>query len=1069
MPARPSIINRLLQTPRERTPASRGVRGDINVLVTDVVGSAAYLDEHGEGAGSHPQAELAVRVVEEFRGSVISTLADSVVAEFPEPGFAVRAGIEMQRRQTLMNRGRGARDQVLLRVGVNAGPVFRQGRDVHGEALELGALIASHCGPAQILISRGVRESVVLEPDIRCTWVGRVALASTDRKEEIFEVIWTDSARYAEVRTMATEALAHGDLETAGLTTSSIVPPPARPTPAPAAPSPAPAASPPTRDLRSEGGSEIASRYEILGELGSGGMGIVYKARDRETAETVALKALLPEVAADASTMERFKNELRLARRITHKNVCRIHDFVRSDGTAYISMEFVEGETLRRVLDRFGTLSLRKGLQIARQICAGLQEAHRQGIVHRDLKPANVMIDRSGDVKLMDFGIARSLDSTGTTSRGLAIGTPAYMSPEQAEGRSVDPRSDIYSLGLILYEMFTGVAAFRADTPIAIALKHIRERPTAPREIEASVPLYLETAIMRCLEKDPALRFPSVAELDAALNPTAAGAERWEETPSPWPPAPRPRPRFKRTDPLLGVLAVVGILLLLFFDEVLYPASRIRLQVDLAGAQVTARRYLRRLAPDIPAGLSPLGVWIDGRNGDILEPHDPAGAAGDFSWEFRLNTTTPEEGASGTIRVDHEGKLRSFARTTLYGVHDRKLDGDASVYRAEASRLSRDLFDFDTERARPTAETLTRFDSEGNQYAVLGWTAKQRDQRGYRTVTAELWNGAVKSLASSYAHYLAPPAESRPWTDVAGGFMFAIIVAAALVARIIRVGAVDWNLRRPLAAALAIGIWAGGTLLPWTIGLPSVGWTAHVMMGLYLFALSFVVWMAGEATLQQLWPEKVASWLHPLDGARLGTEAALSVVRGTLYGLAFLGVFVPLAALAEAGEWAHLRTWSLAWPHTTAYPAMAFLLGETAISALFVLGPISIPMAFLRGRIQHAWSLLAVTAFVATLVFYPPEVVRFVPTGAQVLFLFLAAAWFALCFYDVDLLGAVVGLVIFTGVVGTLPLTRMNLEGPSASSFALPWLVLLALPAAGLISLRPGASASREARTAPPF
>ena len=245
-------------------------------------------------------------------------------------------------------------------------------------------------------------------------------------------------------------------------------------------------------------------------------MGIVYRARDRETGEIVALKILRPDIATDSRVMERFKNELRLARKITHKNVCRIYEFSRADETAYISMEFVDGESLREVLTRFGTLSLRKAIQITQQICAGLREAHALAIVHRDLKPENIMLDKAGHVKVMDFGIARSIE-TGTMTTGSIIGTPAYMAPEQAEGKAIDQRSDIYSLGLILYEMATGNAAFKGDTPMAVALKQVREQPTPPHEIEPTIPYDFDRIVLKCLEKDPSKRFQSVDELEEAL------------------------------------------------------------------------------------------------------------------------------------------------------------------------------------------------------------------------------------------------------------------------------------------------------------------------------------------------------------------------------------------------------------------------------------------------------------------------------------------------------------------------------------------------------------------------
>ena len=265
----------------------------------------------------------------------------------------------------------------------------------------------------------------------------------------------------------------------------------------------------------------LSLRYDLLDKLGSGGMGIVYKARDRETGEIIALKVLKSTLTDDPTLMERFRNELRLARRITHHNVCRIYDFNRVDDSAFISMEFVDGSSLRELLNP-GKLEVPKVLDIARQICAGLGEAHSQGIIHRDLKPENVMLDRLGDVKLMDFGIARSLD-TRSTATGSFLGTPAYMAPEQAEGKPADRRSDIYSLGLVLYEMCAGQAAFSGDTPLAVALKQIRETPPSPRVLQPDLPAQVEYVILKCLCKDPAKRFQAVEEVEAAL---AEGATR---------------------------------------------------------------------------------------------------------------------------------------------------------------------------------------------------------------------------------------------------------------------------------------------------------------------------------------------------------------------------------------------------------------------------------------------------------------------------------------------------------------------------------------------------------------
>jgi serine/threonine protein kinase len=276
----------------------------------------------------------------------------------------------------------------------------------------------------------------------------------------------------------------------------------------------------PIANLSSTALAAISQRYDILGEAGHGSMGNVYKARDRETGETVALKLLKPEIASDQAMMERFKNELLFARKITHKNVCRMHEFNRVGGVAYTSMEFVEGESLRSVLNRFGGLPQRKAVNLALQICSGLKEAHAQGIVHRDLKPENIMVDANGNVKIMDFGIARSMEAVARMTSSI-VGTPQYMAPEQVGGKPVDYRTDIYSLGLILYEMFTGTPAFEADNPVAVALKQMQEEAVPPHEIDPAIPAYIERTILKCLLKNPANRFQSIAHLESALNSSA--------------------------------------------------------------------------------------------------------------------------------------------------------------------------------------------------------------------------------------------------------------------------------------------------------------------------------------------------------------------------------------------------------------------------------------------------------------------------------------------------------------------------------------------------------------------
>lgn len=269
----------------------------------------------------------------------------------------------------------------------------------------------------------------------------------------------------------------------------------------------------------------FGGRYEIQGVLGQGGMGAVYKARDRELDRLIALKVIRPELATDRAILLRFKQELILSRNITHKNVVRIYDLGEADGIRFISMEYVDGEDLRTLLRRAGKFSPQEAISVVEQVCRALDSAHSEGVIHRDLKPQNIMRDRHGRIVVMDFGLARSLGDSGLTQTGAIVGTLEYMSPEQALGTTLDQRSDIFSVGLIFYELLTGKAPYAADTAIASLMKRTREEAQSASDVDASVPRSLSAIVSRCLEREPANRYHSAVELLQQLT-------TWEANPN---------------------------------------------------------------------------------------------------------------------------------------------------------------------------------------------------------------------------------------------------------------------------------------------------------------------------------------------------------------------------------------------------------------------------------------------------------------------------------------------------------------------------------------------------------
>ena len=273
-------------------------------------------------------------------------------------------------------------------------------------------------------------------------------------------------------------------------------------------------------------GDLFAERFVIQEELGSGGMGVVFLVEDQATQARLALKILRPELLLDHGARSRFEREIRILARIRHPSIPKVIEWGIHESSMFFVTEFLEGENLEVFLKRRGTLPVAEAVPLLTAVAEALGSAHQVGVIHRDIKPGNIMLSPSGSVHLIDFGVARtaSAEMTRLTATGLFIGTPNYMAPEQLDSRRADERSDIYSLGVVLFELLTGKLPFGGDTPMAIASKHLHENPPSPRLVEPSIPFWLERIVLRCLEKDPTARFWTVNELLTELRKSHAKA-----------------------------------------------------------------------------------------------------------------------------------------------------------------------------------------------------------------------------------------------------------------------------------------------------------------------------------------------------------------------------------------------------------------------------------------------------------------------------------------------------------------------------------------------------------------
>lgn len=262
----------------------------------------------------------------------------------------------------------------------------------------------------------------------------------------------------------------------------------------------------------------VATRYELQDRIGTGGAAVVYRAHDRRLDRTVALKVLRDELAGDPEFVARFEREARAAARISHPNVVHVHDYGAHGDTAFIAMEYIDGESLKDRLRRIGRFEVGEALRIARAVLAGLSVAHAGGLVHRDVKPQNVLLGRDGTIKLVDFGIAQTAALAGLTQTGTTMGTASYMAPEQVQGAPTGPATDLYGLGAVLYEMLTGRPPFEGESPIEVAFHHLNDPPRPPGELVDGIPAGVEAAVMRALAKEPSERFSSAQTMLVALG-----------------------------------------------------------------------------------------------------------------------------------------------------------------------------------------------------------------------------------------------------------------------------------------------------------------------------------------------------------------------------------------------------------------------------------------------------------------------------------------------------------------------------------------------------------------------
>ncbi len=678
-----------------------------------------------------------------------------------------------------------------------------------------------------------------------------------------------------------------------------------------------PSAAPPSQtSTPDEGrfvpGALVAGRYRIISLLGRGGMGEVYRATDLTLAQPVALK-FLPD-AGPGRSLERFHNEVRVARQVSHPNVCRVYDVGEAEGMPYISMEYVDGEDLSSLLQRIGRLPADKALEIARKICAGVAAAHDKGVIHRDLKPANIMLDRRGNVVVMDFGLAAVAgELRGADARS---GTPAYMAPEQLRGEQVTALSDIYALGMLLYEIFTGKRAYEAGTMAELIRLQESAQIASMSSIAADIDAAVEKTIRRCLDPDPSRRPPSALAVAAALpggDPLAAALAAGE-TPSPDLVAASGKTEglaLSRSIPLaLGLIALIAAVpfartnvelhslvpydlsaetlaakareYAAAFGYTASPADRkYDLHWDWDNIGETNNRTRRRFQAEPPLRLgyreSPLPLVAE-PDGDVTEDRPAPTMAGMI--EVWLNS---------------KGELRDFHAVPPQ-VDRSPAGGDVDV-RAISRAVGFDLSQW-TE-TEPRFTPLYAFDWH------KAWKGTHPILQTAITVQAAAWHGRITDLQVLWPWskpWREPESNTRSWKGAARAVVeraisiLIFLFSAFLAARNLRAGRGDRRGAWRLAAASLIlsgVIWACST--HWVVDLSEIRIIGTNLADWFTgAALLWLLYIALEPAVRARWPHAIVSWSRVLAGRWQDAQVAAHVLYGAAVGMAIAACFLAL-------------------------------------------------------------------------------------------------------------------------------------------------------------------------------